>query len=1537
MIHHYGLQIFATILSNNQGYFNVVSSSKRCVNFDVETFSNSSLPKPQDSVHIPGTEYRVLIPMTINTEPLNPSFDADIQYQFDLRQKYRVCGFEIKGEYERLKMGQKGDWTNRQLRKEKMIDLLGGKLLEWMVIQEERQTGEVVLLLSAADWEKHTTEIFCKALMMCLIQWKPNSNQGFYVIIKDCRPNDFIAITRMFAIFYGKNALSKYMERLQVYLSGGDQSEEFLIAGSDMPSLLTMAGKLTLVRGIQPQCMGSIEYILKKFQMRGQEKDTIDLKLVPFDILEIPGMSGTLFEQAVKKVLESDIQKYSFGCKLSCTHMRIGSKLHIEEFYEAELLFHNNYYVARFANLLIRRLEPILEQNKPLMLVGYETYSELLLYEVLTNLRGKGYDSSYMIYEQRREGRFRYYDSADYFKMRSEVEIVMIVPINSSMTTHSKLRASLMMEVDRLKSDCVARITANYALILIRSAKEDMDCDDMEKRYCISMKEGKIKTRFLPQDEPDINYFVCVSTKWHHPLECKWCFPKDSMVKERPLIETNRASIIPVQMLGIHEPDIFGKREKKETQKEDQSVNLERVQRLSDCLIYKHIVRKDNHFLYYFELEKFFMQNREDIIEWLKGIKKRQKKREKTVYDVLVAPLHFSNAGFLAEVNYHLFGNAALVLNFEVEKEFRDNVKTKYSNIIGLYKKLLDMGKSAELRFHFLDDNIISGNTYFRAKSLFSSLLPEKEGGLVTVSVFADVIVLLNRMSVSSIRNCISDIDDYHAYVSLNISAMRHHEDACTLCKIVENATILRNQSATNVMYEYWDKKIVQHQVTEAEEFRNNTEKIYYNEERRKRAARRMLCTHITNERLDGLGYQKNDTRQVRKVMVALLEDRTEEGEAIEWIISYIKIFSRPFVSFRKSCREAAFGIMLELLEFMVTDLMDSLGRLRKKRFSSHGELKKVCSIIRDAKTEWGQDDKLYSLLLTLMKRLSELGSNYVIRDRNREKLYAVMESLNVSEEKKEDFNKKYLGIVKRIGCLSSDESKCIYLEYLLLFGEEFISEEAERESIRVGLRNCPMLKEEQKFMKILFLENTRVLLDGIRDLADEYRLGTKDDDLLLMIKEKYYYENFRRLLTYYQFMEGYTGEGFVRGKGEKILALVKLYLRLSDEIMLSQGRDVVAFYDELLQYVEVITGAEKVCLLFRYEISENEIHKKQKFYKKQSKKEIFLEELGYQVSEFLYDTYAQSKTNGSKVLIKYRNYVGKEYSAKEKNQMNDVYLELSFPTDIEEKRKLIALKFIMVFRSLIVENLERDFSNNLMQKWSAEQSFKKNMLLERATDHTDKDDLAEYLKLISTGLDEWNEEHRKALFQLVINSYIARINVQLLADALPEGENESYAFQKVYKEQLDPLIKALHDIEEFYILDENEEEQFSQTVLNARIRMYKDERRCERISIRRLSIIIMELILSAIRCSDDKRISIYRENGYLVVRNTFKSDKAIERIQQGLDDSSSRKKEGISLAVIKELINKFYLLDESSGVIIKADEIKNIKYFYVKLPILTD
>ncbi len=287
---------------------------------------------------------------------------------------------------------------------------------------------------------------------------------------------------------------------------------------------------------------------------------------------------------------------------------------------------------------------------------------------------------------------------------------------------------------------------------------------------------------------------------------------------------------------------------------------------------------------------------------------------------------------------------------------------------------------------------------------------------------------------------------------------------------------------------------------------------------------------------------------------------------------------------------------------------------------------------------------------------------------------------------------------------------------------------------------------------------------------------------------------------------------------------------------------------------------------------------------------------------------------------------------------MNEVYLEILFEQKTNYLDILFALKFIMVFRDLILANMKKDFSSNLMQKWGVDQIFKKNMLLSRAVDHTDKDVLSKDLELISqpTKIDDAYKSYYQSLYQLVINSYIARINVQTLAELHPEGDNSDPNFKTIYKKQLEVLIDNLKNFKQFDIKFESEE-----TLMKARIRSNKGNN----ISIKRISIIIIELVMSAIKYSrthvnenggdESVDVYIYQEKEYLVIKNKVETVRTIAEINDDIKNSLDRKKAGFSLAAIKECIDQFYGLEDEEGVLVIATEEQGEKFYHVKLPIL--
>jgi len=216
-------------------------------------------------------------------------------------------------------------------------------------------------------------------------------------------------MVRMFSVFYGKNGKFQYINNVQIYFCGGQKkaSLEFLLAGSSLGTVVANAQKYAFFSGFRPSSLNYLELMLeKRSELNGFNESTLDSQdLIPFDLLcndyiideffhlrqpqmyiyykNISKGYKSLFEYKVEEILIKNIQDNEWGCYLYNVHIRLGKYIHIDGFYEAELLFHNSLYTYRFARILLQSIVDIIEegQYQNYVLVGYETYSEMLLYE----------------------------------------------------------------------------------------------------------------------------------------------------------------------------------------------------------------------------------------------------------------------------------------------------------------------------------------------------------------------------------------------------------------------------------------------------------------------------------------------------------------------------------------------------------------------------------------------------------------------------------------------------------------------------------------------------------------------------------------------------------------------------------------------------------------------------------------------------------------------------------------------------------------------------------------------------------------------------------------------------------------------------------------------------------------------------------------------------------------------------------------------------------------------------------------------------
>ncbi len=1572
IIHHYGLQIFASVIGNNDGCFFVRSHSiDNKSAYNTTQYVDEGLEKLME-----GTRYQILLPFRRQPVQSNSMVNANISYHTKKIQQKEITDEHIKRInifYERL------DRYDRESEsKEKVV-----RELQQYLIWEEG----LLFVFDISRIKPSAVEVFCKALILYIAESVKNRQVNNIAII-NCEASDFISIIRFFAICYDKNGVSGWMEHTQVYLSGRDTREEFLLSGKNVQVLLTRVAKLAFSRRIHPICVQTLQKVLEKKQQNGLCAD-IDVKdsnfqYTPFDLL-LKKNKRTVFENNVSMILKNNIQSVESGCKIEPTHMRIGSKIHNNAFYEAELLFYNNYYTNRFAYLLFLGLQETLGDDlgkKPICFIGYETYSEMLLCELKHIWEKHSHEECiYMVYEIKTDGsiNLRYKE-----QFSPEMQSVLIVPINSTLTTFNKLQAEAERVLPNLE------VAAYMGVIQIRDEAGNGEIrSDIEKMYWDEIQPDKrrILSKRLLGEGKFASYLVDVSCVWENPLKCSQCFPKDCLF-ETPLIETNKTSVVPSQLIGLKE-EFKGRR----IEKTKDISGTGHVDTLKDYFYYGHIERDNNHFCYYIRTAAYFQRYQAEIKKWLSGVKNdiNSNLRQKVVsYNVIVNPMHFSNTGFVEAVNEVVFNGASYVLRIEPEKEFRDNIQTKYSDLSVLYNNLLASEGQSEVNFYYVDDNIITGKAFYRIKHLVLSLFPIKsENQHVKVNIFRSVIVLLNRLSEYSINNYVKNAADYYAYISLNISNLRSYEDACFLCKKETDNQKLADYSSTNCVNQYWEERKEAYKLKSLSEIKQkvmNEQANLKTERLRIRSNRpflRMKATHMLNENMPLLGIKKNDTVEVYKMLVRqIVESPVDKYEAMT---AYVYVAAYPFVVYRKSCREAIFHMVTILLEvFVCGQKIEDFKRRIDERWQSgdipeylRNEMIQVVDESKGIIKIVNKVEEKKEFLKFLIKVSVELKSNYIIREDRMsnviEKYYnfVINDKEKGDEEKRgelEQFAQYFVSLVKKLISLNSDESKSTYFEDMLIHEMENINFKTLKKE---NLLNKKYFQSYLDKIKIaLFIENTCGLYDAILDL-------NKNQILL----DEYYFENYVRMLQLNNVSDS-------KEQKQVSESFVSVYRHLDKPVNRNTRREkearndfqrYIEYYCKLAVEVKKLTESKTVQFLLaqnewvlEIDSMDNVVFDKERkrygvFAHSEGEKEPVTLLTSDRIDKALaYAVMDTISVDDNIVIIEYKKPLfEKRETAKmmeESSYFQTVYMIIQYE-DYVQQRHLELIRRVLLFRNMMITRFADDFGNNVMQNWVQQAWVIRQLEKARAFIHTkdnDRSDLSNVWNIckgffygteheIEEYNRNWGDIKEGCILELMTDIRIGRINLLLLSNSefRTDSRKGDYEFRDA-KEYIENLQKAYYWKNVCIYNQRNE--RIENAVIEDSIYNSKLERnrggKYNRIG-EYLIYLIHEAIHSAAiygkkekvrekKSGNDKtqggaveekvNINIYKDGIYLFICNKMAKEQDRQTILNGL----ARRGNGISLAVICEYFIKEY--DNRYVKLVMTDE-----EFKLGLPIFSE
>ncbi len=234
----------------------------------------------------------------------------------------------------------------------------------------------------------------------------------------------------------------------------------------------------------------------------------------------------------------------------------------------------------------------------------------------------------------------------------------------------------------------------------------------------------------------------------------------------------------------------------------------------SKYLYYCHLNRGDNHYQYYIRTANFIQDqlsnNNKELFSWFRFIKEKETISNKNTVNIIVSPSHFSNEAFVSAINQHVFEGKAYIINFDVKKEFRSSFEAKYSNYKVMFELALNDYPHFDkiVNFYFIDDNIVTGDTYHRTKSLIGFYEEEEYRFLISNSV--DISSRNKQFVFDNIINYSEDPKNKKPFINIKFGR-NYPTEKDSKSKVADDFTVKQIRILGNdVHYNLWKDQITQ-------------------------------------------------------------------------------------------------------------------------------------------------------------------------------------------------------------------------------------------------------------------------------------------------------------------------------------------------------------------------------------------------------------------------------------------------------------------------------------------------------------------------------------------------------------------------------------------------------------------------------------------------------------------------------------------------------------------------------------------------------
>ena len=702
-----------------------------------------------------------------------------------------------------------------------------------------RDGDRTILAINAVSCNVYDAELLAKALFKLTAEHCSFHKLKIAVLfLQDSNsPQEFI---RIFSSFYDKynvkgpvtkEFVKNFLGNLEIAVCTKSKetiSVSFVLSGTS-PDSAYISARNHLYTNFET----GIQYIpLLKYISQFPKVDKVNYEgrgIFPFDIFLskesfkvgtpiIPApKSSSLFLDRMNSVLNSDLQLRSDGCIIPNIHIRLGSKIHLDRFYEAELLFRNIANVQMFAytiarDILLRISESEIERTVPIVLVGYEKYSSELLILINKWLSAEGYSAEVFLVPAAGEDRRQCIKliSGSSTKSARDVNplLITIIPIGTTMSTLYKAEHIAVNEYQKQFPSTKFVDTWDYCIIAVndqltdRSSNSGNEDENITQKYWkrVNKEEKEVLVLSDRVGGPDklVKYLLPAEAKWsssyissgEKTCQCEKCTKLSTVefgAERDPLLQVDKTSTIPTVIFKLKDSKM------KTLGADELESNRKRLPRLKGYIEYGHICQGDNHYQFYFNHKELYKENKEHIDNWLRKIK-----IDRSAFNVVISPNDTDNVAFVSSALENTFGNSLRYLHIDINNAFREDIRVKFSQLADEYRILRLNFPNVRLKIYYLSNTIVSTHTISRAKLLVSTLLDESEIAWSDQYIFEKIILLICRSSFSTMKQYVQSPDtQVEAYIRLNIPPYNTNADICPACKLQEEYALLRKRSTT--------------------------------------------------------------------------------------------------------------------------------------------------------------------------------------------------------------------------------------------------------------------------------------------------------------------------------------------------------------------------------------------------------------------------------------------------------------------------------------------------------------------------------------------------------------------------------------------------------------------------------------------------------------------------------------------------------------------------------------------------------------------